>query len=143
MPQCISNPIKNIIQTTEWMKTSQAFLVELLTVDGYSKQTRLSMHLQDGDNSQDELDTYLSSVSVVQSFVDTAIRLGIDSMHALETILSRVNDENNGIYRGCLAKLRDAADNSKTNVGTTIGRLENYGTVNNISGKSLPIAIND
>lgn len=143
MPQCISNPIKNIIQTTEWMKTSQAFLVELLTVDGYSKQTRRSMHLQDGDNSQDELDTYLSSVSVVQSFVDIAIRLGIDSMHALETILSRVNDENNGIYRGCLAKLRDAADNSKTNVGTTIGRLENYGTVNNISGKSLPIAIND
>ena len=74
MPQCISNPIKNIIQTPEWIKTSQSFLVERLEVNGYSQKTRLPMHLQDSNDPQEELNIYLNNVLIVESFVDTAIR---------------------------------------------------------------------
>ena len=120
MPQCISNPIKNIIQTPEWIKTSQSFLVERLEVNGYSQKTRLPMHLQDSNDPQEELNIYLNNVLIVESFVDTAIRLGVDSMRSFETILSRVNDDNNEIYRSCLEKLRSAEDNSKNNGSLSI-----------------------
>lgn len=113
IPQCISNPIKNIIHTTEWIKTSQSFLVELSEVDGDSQKTKLPIHLPDSTDSQEELNIYLNSVSIVESFVDTAIRLGVDYMHSFETILHRVNDDNNGIYRSSLEKLRNSADDSK------------------------------
>ena len=78
------------------------------------------MHLQDSNDPQEELNIYLNNVLIVESFVDTAIRLGVDSMRSFETILSRVNDDNNGIYRSCLEKLRSAEDNSKNNGSLSI-----------------------
>lgn len=134
-PQCISNPVKNIIPATEWTKTSQIFLFELQTVDGYFQGERSAIHLQDSNDSQDELNNYINSVSVIESFVDTAIRLGTDSIHSFETILSKVNNASNGIYGGCLKKLKNAEDNSKNDEDSIVGRLENCSTVDDTSGK--------
>ena len=138
-PQCISNPIKNIIQTTEWMKTSQSFLVELLYTHGNDKTPQVSLKLEDNDCSQQELNRYCENVNILQQIINTSIMLGETAMQQLEIILSRINDNNNGIYKQSLSLLREAINANHTKSGLTVGTLNNFGTVNDLSGSKINI----
>lgn len=51
-PQCISNPIKNILQSQEWMQTPQVFLIESMKVDGYCRDNFPTMNLQNENKEQ-------------------------------------------------------------------------------------------
>lgn len=107
VPQCISNPIRNIILATNWIKTTEELFVEPLYVDGYSNNFYTSTKLQDGDKPEFKLDIYSDQPSI-QMLVDTAISIGIDSVRALKHILSNVRDRNSGIYQPYLERLEDA-----------------------------------
>ncbi len=138
-PQCISNPIKNIIQTTEWMKTSQSFLVELVYLHGNEKTPRVSLKLEDNDCSQQELNDYCKNVDVLQQIITTAIMLGDTAMQQLELILSRINDDNDGVYKQSLSMLREAINAYHSKPEHSIGTLNNFGTVNDYSGSKISI----
>lgn len=107
VPLCISNPIRNIILATDWMKTTQELFVEPLYVDGYSNKFHTSTELQDGDKPEFKLGIYSNEPSI-QTLVDTAISIGMDSILALKFILSNINDLNSGLYQCYLERLEDA-----------------------------------
>ncbi len=107
VPLCISNPIRNIILATDWMKTTQELLVEPLYVDGYSNKFHTSTKLQDGDKPEFKLGIYSNELSI-QTLADTAISLGIDSVRALKYILNNIIDRNSEIYQPYLKRLEDA-----------------------------------
>lgn len=121
------------------MKTSQSFLVELVYLHGNEKTPRVSLKLEDNDCSQQELNDYCKNVDVLQQIITTAIMLGDTAMQQLELILSRINDDNDGVYKQSLSMLREAINAYHSKPEHSIGTLNNFGTVNDYSGSKISI----
>lgn len=105
-PLCISNPIKNIIQSTQWTKTPESFLVELLSFDTENNKTQLSFHQKNVDTSEQQITNDENDMRIIEELVNTAIQLGVEYFNSLEIILNRVNDKNKGTFKRYLDSLR-------------------------------------
>ena len=92
----------------------------------------MSARLEDGESIQNELGSYLKGIDVINELIKEASSLGPEYLHSLETLLSRVNNNNGGLFKGYLSTLQQMVDTKQNSPDVMIETFNNNGTYNSI-----------